>query len=191
MSTMSYAQPGFTRSLSASSVWVKLAAVLAGSALIAASAQITVPMYPVPMTMQTYALLIVGALYGSRLGVATVMAYLAEGAMGLPVFAGGAGGLHHFFGATGGFLVGFPIVAFLAGWFMERGWGSSLVKSVLAFTVAHLAIFLFGVPWLAAMIGWNKAIAFGFLPFVAGTIVKTALAVATYEAAMRVPFRRG
>ncbi|MEJ1161130.1 biotin transporter BioY [Prosthecomicrobium sp. N25] len=190
MTMLAQAQPGLTRSLAAAPAWAKVAAVLAGTAVLAASARITVPMWPVPMTMQTYALLVIGALYGSRLGAATVLAYLAEGAIGLPVFAAG-GGLHHFFGTTGGFLLGFPLVAFLAGFFMERGWGRTLLGSAAGFTIAHLAVFVTGVPFLAGLIGWDKAIALGFLPFVAGTVVKTGLAMATYEVALRLPSRRG
>lgn len=178
---------GITRSLAAAPLWVKTAAVLVGSAIVALSAQITVPMIPVPMTMQTYAILIVGALYGSRLGFITLMAYLAEGAMGLPVFAGGNGSLAYILSSsTTGFLIGFPAMAFVAGWFMERGWSASLVKSAIGLTIAHLVVFAFGVPYLAAGLGWEKAIAVGFAPFILGTVVKTALAVATVEAAVRV-----
>jgi biotin transport system substrate-specific component len=189
MTTASFAQPSLTRSLAAAPVWGKVAAVLVGTAILAASAKVSVPMWPVPMSMQTYALLIIGALYGSRLGLATVLAYLAEGAMGLPVFANG-GGIQHFVGPTGGFLLGFPVVAFLAGWFTERGYARTLVGSAASFTAAHLVVFAFGVPFLAVLIGWDKAVAFGFLPFLAGTVVKTALAMATYEAALRLPARR-
>lgn len=188
-STGSAALP-FTRSLAVAPVWAKVAAVLVGTAILAASAQITVPMYPVPMTMQTYALLIIGAVYGSRLGAATVLAYLAEGAMGLPVFAGGNAGLVYMTGSTAGFLAGFPIVAFVAGWFMERGWGRTLVTSAIAFMVAHALVFITGVAWLAALIGWEKAVAFGLVPFILGTVVKTALAMATFEAARRVSATR-
>jgi biotin transport system substrate-specific component len=183
--------PGLTRSLATAPLWAKAVAIVAGTALIALSAHVKVPMVPVPMTMQTYVILIIGALYGSRLGLVTLLAYLAEGAAGLPVFANG-GGAHLLIGPTGGYLIGFPLVAFLAGWFMERGFGRSLVLSFVAFTIAHAATFVFGVAWLAAGIGmgWEKAIAVGLTPFLIGSVVKTALAVATYEAAVRVPSKR-
>lgn len=182
--TSAVALPTFTRQLAASNLWVKVGAVLAGSILIAASARVTVPMYPVPMTMQTFTLLVIGALYGSRLGFATVLAYLAEGAMGLPVFASG-GGVHHFFGPTAGFLIGFPFVALLAGLATERGLAGNPLTAFLSFSVAHAAAFAVGVPVLAGMIGWDKAIAAGLMPFLVGSVVKTALAVATWEAAGR------
>lgn len=183
--------PAFTRRLHLAPVWAQALAVLFGTAIVAASAQITVPMVPVPMTMQTYAVLLIGALYGARLGFITLAVYLAEGAAGLPVFAGGAGGALHLMGPTAGFLLGFPVAAFAAGWLMERGLGRSLVTSFVALLAAHAVVFAFGVPWLAAIVGWEKAIAAGFVPFILGTLVKTALAVASYEAATRIGARPG
>jgi biotin transport system substrate-specific component len=183
--------PAFTRRLHLAPVWAQALAVLFGTAIVAASAQVTVPMVPVPMTMQTYAVLLIGALYGARLGFVTLAVYLAEGAAGLPVFAGGAGGLLHLSGPTAGFLIGFPVAAFVAGWAMERGFGRSLVTCFAALLAAHAVVFAFGVPWLAVIIGWEKAIAAGFVPFILGTLVKSALATASYEAATRIGARTG
>ena len=189
ISTSGTALPGLTRSLAIAPIWAKAAAVLVGTALLAASTQVTVPMFPVPMTMQTWAVLVIGALYGSRLGAITVLAYIAEGLAGLPVFTAGGFGLAKMMGPTGGYLIGFVISAWMIGYAMERGLGRSLGTSILAFTLAHAVVFVPGVAWLAYLVGADKAIALGVVPFFVGSVVKTALAVATYEAARKVPTR--
>ncbi|MAZ04259.1 MAG: biotin transporter BioY [Sneathiella sp.] len=150
---------------------------LAGSMIIAISAQIAVPMWPVPMTMQTLAVTMIGATYGWRLGGATVALYLAEGAMGLPVFAGG-GSLASLAGPTAGYLFAFVAAAALVGALMEKGWGQSIFKTTLAMVVGYVVIFGGGVSWLSSFIGIEKALAAGLYPFMAGAAVKIALAVA-------------
>lgn len=181
----------FTRSLHRSSPLVKLAAVVIGSAFIAASAQITVPMIPVPMTMQTFAVLAVGALYGSRLGVATMVAYLAEGAAGLPVFHGGTGGLPVFAGPTAGYLLGFVVAAGLVGWLADRGATARPLGALLSTLLGMATIYLFGLPWLAAMIGWEKAVTLGAVPFLLGDALKALLAALTATGIGRVAFGGG
>ena len=104
---------------------------IAGSALMAVSAKIQVPMWPVPMTMQTFAVLVIGMAYGARLAGATLLLYLAEGAVGFPVFASG-GGIAYMAGPTGGYLVGFLIAAVMVGWLAERGWDRNVVLTFLA-----------------------------------------------------------
>ena len=96
--------------------------VLSGSLLIAITAQLTLPMWPVPLTGQTFGVLLVGALLGRRLGPISVMTYIGEGAMGLPFFQGGGAGVAHLFGPTGGYLAGFVVAAFIVGWLCELGW---------------------------------------------------------------------
>lgn len=150
---------------------------LLGSALLAASAQVSLPMWPVPATLQTLAVLLLGALGGGRLGAASVALYLAEGAMGLPVFAGGAGGAAVLAGPTAGYLLGFLPAAWLAG---QAGRG--LARQALVLTAAHLLLFLPGVAWLAGFVGWERALTAGLFVFVPGTVVKTALALATLRA---------
>ncbi|WP_338661341.1 biotin transporter BioY [Pararoseomonas sp. SCSIO 73927] len=152
---------------------------LLGSAALAASAQVTLPMWPVPATLQTLVVLLLGALGGSRLGAATVALYLAEGAMGLPVFAGGAGPAA-LMGPTAGFLLGFIPSALIAG-FAGRG----ALRQGTVLTAAHLAVFVPGVLWLSTFVGFEKAWMAGFLLFVPGTLVKTALAFATMRALRR------
>jgi biotin transport system substrate-specific component len=153
---------------------------LLGSAVLAASAQVSLPMWPVPATLQTLAVLLLGALGGSRMGVASVALYLAEGAMGLPVFAGGAGGIAALAGPTAGYLIGFLPAAWLAGLA-----GRGLARQALVLSAAHLVIFIPGLAWLAGFVGWERALHVGFLLFVPGTVVKTALALAVVRAARR------
>ncbi|MGL4239665.1 MAG: biotin transporter BioY [Beijerinckiaceae bacterium] len=167
----------------------KAAAVILGSLTIAVSSWVSVPMYPVPMTMQTWAVLLVGAALGPRLGVAAVLLYLAEGLMGLPVFAGGAASPARFMGPTGGYLMAFPVAAFSAGWLMQQRFARHALVAFAIMMLAHAIIFAGGVPWLAQFIGLEKAVAAGLVPFILGSIVKSALVVATL-AAMRTGLAR-
>ena len=147
-----------------------------GSILLAVSAKINVPMWPVPMTMQTFAVAVVGMAYGWRLGGATLLVYLVEGAVGLPVFATGSG-LAYMAGPTGGYLVGFLVAATFLGWMAERGWDRTLMHTAAAMTVGTLLMFLFGVGWLAVFLGdLERALNSGLYPFIAGGVVKIALA---------------
>lgn len=130
----------------------KVMLVLAGSAFIAVAAQISVPMLPVPMTLQTLAILMVGFAYGSRLGAATLLAYLAEGAMGLPVFANGMNGLA-FAGPTAGFLVGFVAMAWAAGFAAERGLARGVVGTALSALLISALLYVPGVAWPALVAG--------------------------------------
>ena len=155
---------------------------LGGSLAIAASAQIQVPMQPVPMTMQSLVVLLVGVAYGPRLGAATVLLYLLEGLAGLPVFAGFRSGPAVLAGPTGGFLVGFVPAAALAGWLAARGWMRGAIGAAAGFLAGHAVLFAFGVGWLAVLVGAERAIAFGLLPFLPGTAVKAAIGVALLAA---------
>jgi biotin transport system substrate-specific component len=161
-----------------SSIARKAMLVVGGSALIALGAQVSVPMFPVPMTLQTLAILIVGLTLGSRLGVAAVAAYLVEGAAGLPVFAGGASGAHLLVGPTAGFLFGFLAMAFVTGFAVERGMARGLVGTILAATVASALLYVPGVLWLnaATPLDMNGAVNAGMLPFVIGDLVKSVVA---------------
>ena len=156
----------------------KLALVLGGSALIAISAQISVPMIPVPMTLQTLAVLLVGLTFGSRLGAIALIAYLAEGAMGLPVFAGGKFGIATLMGPTGGYLFGFVAAAFLTGWLAERGWDRSVLRTALAMAIGNVVIYLPGLIQLQLVTGaeWAKVWTWGAGPFLIGDAVKLVIA---------------
>ena len=153
---------------------------LVGTLALAVSAKTQIPFWPIPMTMQTFVVLVIGMAYGSRLGVVTVALYLLEGALGLPVFAGSPEkgvGLVYMMGPTGGYLLGFVVAAWACGWMAERGFDRSLLKSLVAMSVGHALIFLFGVVWLSQLMGFEKAFLVGVMPFWAATIVKTLLGV--------------
>ena len=145
-------------------------------------------MFPVPMTMQTFAVTLIGALYGWRLGTITVLTWLGEAALGFPVLAGGASGVAYFFGPTGGYLVAFPIAAAIVGWLAEQGWTAkgSFYRNLAAMLIGCAFILAFGGIWLAAMIGVPSAIEYGVVPFVLGGILKAVLATVSVEATRRV-----
>lgn len=168
------------------SLGLRIAAVLAGTALLALSSYIEVPMIPVPMTMQTFAVTLIGALYGWRLGAATVVAWLVEGALGAPVFAGGAGGLPYFAGPTAGYLISFPISAALVGWLVQRGWdGRRPLFAFVAMLLGNAVSLALGAEWLAVFVGGEKAVMLGVVPFLLGALVKSALGAATLRAFVR------
>jgi biotin transport system substrate-specific component len=169
------------------------ALTLLGSLALAASAKLQVPFYPVPMTMQSLVVLLLGMAFGWRLGAATVLLYLVEGTVGLPVFAGTPEkgiGIAYMMGPTGGYLIGFVAAAALTGWLAERGWDRSLWRSAVALSLGHAVLFLTGLAWLAVYVGWPRAVAFGLMPFLAGTVVKTALGVALVRAGWAMLRRR-
>lgn len=167
------------------SVLAQIVLVLAGSALLAISAQIKIPLYPVPVTGQTLVVLMIGMAYGSRLGAATLLAYLVEGGMGLPVFAGGGAGWATLAGPTGGYLIGFLVAAFLLGLLAERGMGRGPVSTALAMIVGTALIYVFGVTHLSGFIGFEKAVAAGLLPFLYGDALKLIVAAGLMPLAWR------
>ncbi len=156
-----------------------------GAALLTVSAKVQMPFYPVPMTMQSYVVLVIGMAYGWRLAGATLLLYLAEGAIGLPVFASG-GGYAYFAGPTAGYLVGFLVAATAIGWLAEKGWDRNPLLSVLAMALGTVVIFALGVAWLAGLFGFETAVANGLQPFLFGAAAKLALAAATVPIAWRV-----
>lgn len=157
----------------------QIAMVAAGSAVLTLSSYIAVPMVPVPITMQTLAVTMVGALMGRRLGAVTVLAWLAQAMAGLPVLAGGAGGIHHFAGPTAGYLVAFPIMAWMMGALVERGWdGRKPWWAFAAMLAANLLCLALGGAWLAGMVGPSQAIALGVAPFLVGAVLKSGLGAA-------------
>ena len=155
---------------------VRLFAIAFGTVLLAISSRIEVPMVPVPITMQTFAVAMIGALYGWRLGAITVLGWLGQAAAGLPVLAGGAAGLAHFAGPTAGYLAAFPVMAALVGWLTERGWnGNRAGLAFLSMLAGNLLCLALGAAWLAQGIGWDAAIAHGVLPFILGGVLKSAV----------------
>ncbi len=161
-----------------------------GTLLMTLAAKINVPFYPVPMTMQTFAVLVIAMSFGKRLGLATVLLYLAEGAAGLPVFAGTPEkgiGLAYMAGPTAGYLVGFVLAASLVAYLAEKGWDRTVVTTILAMTFGTALIFIPGILWLGVLYGWDKPIlAWGLIPFVSGALFKIGLAAALMPIAWKV-----
>ncbi|HYM51500.1 MAG TPA: biotin transporter BioY [Candidatus Limnocylindrales bacterium] len=156
------------------------AALVAGGALFTALlAQISIPLpfTPVPITGQTLAVLLTGALLGSRLGPASMLLYVALGAIGLPFYAGGAHGLSQLLGPSGGYLAGFIVADFVIGWLAERRWDRSLPRSVGAMLVGQVVIYALGLLWLGYALHWPaNLLALGMFPFLIGDALKLAIA---------------
>ncbi len=162
---------------------------VAGTALLTVSAKIQIPFYPVPMTLQTFVVLALGMAYGWRLGGATLLLYLAEGAAGLPVFAGTPEkgiGLAYMLGGTGGYLAGFVLAAAVCGWLAERGWDRNAARTAAAMLIGNAIIYVPGLLWLGGLYGWDKPILeWGLTPFLFGDLAKLALATAVLPLAWK------
>lgn len=157
----------------------------AGTALLTLSARVQVPFWPVPMTLQPLVVLLIGAFYGARLGAGTLLLYLAEGAIGMPVFAGTPErgiGLAYMAGPTGGYLLGFVAAAAVAG---VAGRAHSVLRLFLGMGVACLVLYVMGAAWLATFVGFPRAITLGVVPFIFGDVLKVALAALLVYAAQR------
>lgn len=180
-----------TRPLVDSSLLADAIKVGVGIVFLALLAQLRVQIGPVPVTGQTLGVLLLGASYGLSLGAATTLGYLALGALGLPLFAGGAGGWAYLTGPTGGYLVGFVLAAALLGYLARRGWDRRLLSCLLALVLASLAIYLPGLAWLhyGSGLDWQVALSVGLLPFLAGDLVKLAIAAAALPLAWRLVAR--
>ena len=165
-------------------------AVLVGAALIALATRVQVPMWPVPMTLQTLAVMAVAMAFGARLGAGAVAAYLAQGAAGLPVFASG-GGIAQFAGPTAGYLWGFLAAALVVGALADRGLTRHPVAAFALALAGSAIVALCGWAWLATQIGPDAAFTAGVLPFLAGDAVKAALAAALLPVAWRLLARLG
>ncbi|MDX1822649.1 MAG: biotin transporter BioY [Paracoccaceae bacterium] len=166
---------------------VKQAAlVLLGIAVLAIAAKIKVPMWPVPITMGTFAVLTVGAAYGARLGLVTILGYMIVGALGFDVFAGSSAeayGLSYMMGGTGGYLLGYVMATVALGWFAQAGWDRSAGKMALAMLAGNVIIYVPGLIWLGMLYGWDKPILqWGLTPFLIGDALKLALAAALLPA---------
>jgi biotin transport system substrate-specific component len=148
--------------------------VITGCLFVAGMAQVRIPLpfTPVPITGQTFAVLLVGASLGSRRGAASLALYILLGTLGLPFFAGGTSGLSTLLGPTGGYLVGFVVATFLVGLMAARGLDRHVPSALLAFLAGELVIYLFGVAWLSVYLGIRPAIVAGLLPFLIGDAIK-------------------
>jgi len=160
---------------------VKQAAlVVAGILALAIAAKIKVPMWPVPITMGTFAVLTIGAAYGPRLGLATILGYMIVGAVGFDVFAGSSAekfGLEYMMGGTGGYLVGYVLATFALGALARRGWDKSVGLMAASMLIGTVLIYIPGLLWLGALYGWDQPIlAWGLTPFLVGDALKLVLA---------------
>ena len=166
---------------------------LAGSIILTLSAKIIVPFYPVYMNLQTLAILVIAAAYGRNLAVTTVLLYLAQGAMGLPVFTGtpeNGIGIPYMMGPTGGYLMGFIVAAAIIGEAADRGWGNSVLKIGAVMFLGLTIIFALGVTWLTTLIGFEGAITLGLMPFVLGDAAKLGIAALGVPAATALVTRK-
>jgi biotin transport system substrate-specific component len=158
-----------------SSLVSKVLLAVVGSMIVAVAAHISVPMLPVPMTLQTMAVLAIGATFGARLGAATLALYAVEGAAGMPVFSPIADGYPGLMGPTGGYIIGFILAAGLVGYLVERGWGRNVGKLFLACIAGAAVLYVPGLLWLGSFVGAEKVLEYGFNPFIIGDTVKAAV----------------
>lgn len=175
--------------------------VVGFSLLTALCARIVIPLpfTPVPITGQTFAVLLTGAALGARRGAAAMGLYVLEGLVGLPVFAGGASGLARLLGPTGGYLLGYIAAAYLTGTLAERGWDRTVRWAAAAMAAGNVVVYLFGVPWLALVprvvggvpLGWERAVTLGLLPFIPGDLIKLAAAAVALPGAWALVRRGG
>lgn len=162
-------------------IWIKRAVlVILGVAALAISAKISVPMWPVPVTMGTFAVLTIGAAYGPRLGLATIVGYMLVGALGYDVFATSsaeANGITYMLGSTGGYLLGFVLATLALGFAARKGWDRNVYQMAGAMMIGNLLIYTPGILWLAHLYTWEKPILdWGLYPFLIGDGIKLALA---------------
>jgi len=179
----------YTRTFPRAASWLRdVTLIVLGALFVAALAQVKIalPFTPVPLTGQTFAVLLVGATLGSKRGAASMALYMALGALGLPVFAGGEAGLAYLSGATLGYLIGFVMAAYVIGLLAERGLERSVRTSILPFLVGTVIIYACGVTWLAVLLGsFSKALAAGLLPFLLGDALKLITAALVLPAAWK------
>ena len=154
-----------------------IALIIGGSLIIALSAQVAIPLWPVPVTGQTFAVLMIAAMLGCKRGCFAVLAYITEGAAGLPVFAHGRAGFAVLSGPTAGYLAGFIAAACIVGLLAEKGWDRRIGTTVLAMVLGNIAIYAFGLLWLCCLTGINRTVlTAGLYPFIPGDVLKIALA---------------
>lgn len=166
---------------------VTAAQILVGSLVVAALAQVAIPLpwTPVPVTGQTLGVLLVGAALGAKRGAAALLLYLAEGAAGLPVFAAGTAGVAKFFGPTGGYLLAFPLAAALVGGLAVRGFDRRVGTTVVAMALGTILVLAAGALWLSAFVGWERVWVAGVVPFLPGAVIKIGVASAALPLAWR------
>ncbi|MDQ1548493.1 MAG: biotin transport system substrate-specific component, partial [Microbacteriaceae bacterium] len=180
MSTLSLAigRPTIADRVFARGIAMDAVLVLAGAALTAIAAQVSVPLWPVPITGQTLAVLLVGSSLGALRGALSMVLYAVLGTIGLPIFSDGSHGFGVIAGPTGGYIIGFIFAAALTGWLAQRAWDHRILGAILSFVAGSLVTFAIGLPWLAFTLGLNleQTLAGGLYPFILGGVIKALLA---------------
>ncbi|MCU1557890.1 MAG: biotin transporter BioY [Microbacteriaceae bacterium] len=178
--TLAPGRPTLADRLFSRSIVMDVILVAAGAALTAIAAQLAVPLWPVPITGQTLAVLIVGSTLGAVRGALSMVLYAVLGIVGLPVFSDASHGFGVIAGPTGGYIVGFIFAAALTGWLAQRSWDHKLLGAVASFAAGTVVTFAIGLPWLALSLGLTleQTLAAGLYPFIIGGIVKALLAAA-------------
>jgi len=152
--------------------------VVAGAALVTVLAQVAIPLWPVPITGQTLAVLLVGSTLGWARGAISMVLYAVLGLIGLPVYSDGSHGAGVLFGATGGYIVGFIVSAALVGWLAERQWDRKVLKAIVTFVAGSVVVFAIGLPWLAVVLHTDlpTTLQYGLYPFILGGVIKAVIA---------------
>ncbi|MGV8876732.1 MAG: biotin transporter BioY [Rhodoglobus sp.] len=178
--TLTLGRPTLADTIFSRSLTTDLVLVSAGAALTAAMAQLVVPLYPVPITGQTLAVLLVGSTLGATRGMLSMVLYAVLGMVGLPVFSEASSGLGVILGGTGGYIIGFIAAAGLTGWLAQRQWDKKFLGAALSFLGGTAITFIIGLSWLALVSGGTleQVLAWGLYPFIIGGIIKAAIAAA-------------
>jgi len=152
--------------------------VVAGAALVTVLAQVAIPLWPVPITGQTLAVLLVGSTLGWARGAISMALYAVLGLIGLPIYSDGSHGAGVLFGATGGYIVGFIVSAALVGWLAERQWDRKVLKAIVTFVAGSVVVFAIGLPWLAVVLHTDlpTTLQYGLYPFIVGGMIKAVIA---------------
>lgn len=181
--TLAPSRPVLVDRIGTRNLALDIALIAAGAALTAGAAQISIPMWPVPITGQTFAVLLVGTTLGALRGALSMALYVVLGAVGLPIFTAGKSGLAYFAGPTGGYLIGFVLAAIVTGWLAQRQWDRRFVGTVVSFLAGTVVIYAVGLPWLSVALGQlgypndlNATLQAGFYPFIPGDILKAVVA---------------
>lgn len=194
--TLTIGRPTLADRLLSRSLASDIVLVSAGAALTAVAAQLAIPLHPVPITMQTLAVLLVGSTLGASRGALSMVLYAVLGLVGLPVYSDATSGAAVLFGSTGGYIVGFIFAAALTGWLAQRNWDKKFLGAALSFLAGTVVTFAFGLVWLGVVTqgSLEQVLAWGLYPFIIGGIVKAAIAAAvipaTWKLADRIAKRR-
>jgi biotin transport system substrate-specific component len=169
---MSFLTASLENRFSSKSFYLSFIKTLAGALLLSLISQLYIPLNPTPLTFQSATVILLGMAYGSRGGAGVIAMYLFAGALGFPVFAGLHSGIHTFLDPTAGYLIGFLPAAYVSGWLAEHGFAKTIPMSLLAAMVGAAIIFIFGLSFLTHLIGWQKAVEGGLMPFIISEPIK-------------------